>query len=588
MSDFVFTPEADWVANFIEEREFETEIFVSDGGYEQRSSARDIPHRRFSFDVSSFEARESGLLEVLLRHAQGEPCWIPYWVGARYLGADAAIGATVLAVNTVNAGFEIGQAALIIRDAHIYEKVNITSLSSSTVGVSPILKAWRGVTNRDRVVPLFQGHLAPSVDIEYVDKTVKTVSLIFDIISGVNTASPAPVTVPGPDFDFLDDFESYDSTDELMEIWGFEKLFKGINFSLDKTGGEGGGAALLLTAPPNSNFGASTPFPTAYATLRHLVEGVYTMTVRIKTSWNVTDPNGIAQFGGHPGITLTNARGPGNAFVPATAAAFGAWETLVANEFLDFLFGHDLYPSCAIEDGSGTGDTKKVWFDNIHVTGPGPSLLVEVPPIFAPLEAVHPAERDMHTSRRDIQQLENKAGIFGLFPYNDFPVGIHDIELDFDSAIAAQQFWAFHALVQGARRPWWIPSFHQDFDLTVPVGAADTTFTFKSINYSALMEQDPNRRQIAFIRPNNSFLKRTVLSCVDNGDGTETATLNEALGEIFDQEVNKGVCFMWFVRFDDDVAHIEWDGLDGAFASFKVVEVRDAPSGSGSDLGIPV
>lgn len=591
MPAIAFTPEINWSGGLIEEREFETEIFVSDSGEEQRSAARDIPNLRLTYSVSAMDIQESGALEALIRSSQGQSILVPYWRGARYLQADAAIGAGTLLVDTLGAGFVNDGYALLYRDVGRYEVISIAGQDPTHIFIDGVLtKTWRGAWNKDIIVPLYEGFLSPEVTLNYVESSMKEVSLTFDLFAPPYMASPTSPVVAGDDLTFLEDFESYRKTIEMFDKWiPHDNMNVGIQWSLDPAGGVDGGQCLLARIPANSKVLAdgSVYAPICYRYVPVRPGGVYTFGGKIHISW----ASGIDPV---VGLILANKNNPffpdpvGDAIEPATAAAFGGWEEVTGSYTAspDVMTG-EVVLYAAVRNGTLSGSDLLVRFDDLHVEGTGHDVDAYVPPIF-PVSAINAVGPMGNIVKRDVQQLTNSAGHFALYPFNSFPYGAHTLDLDFDSADAVQEFWDLHAATLGACKPFWLPSLQKEFDVVEPIADDDETFTFRSFGYSALLANDPARKQVAFVRADGSFLKRTIVSCIDNDDGTETATLNESLGEEFDPLLAQGVCYMFFVRFDGDIGKIEWDGREGATAQIDVIEVRDAPSGSGDSDGIPV
>lgn len=185
----LFTPEIDWSDPFVEEREYETAIFVAYDDTETREGLRDAPNRRFSYTVPSDDLRQSGLLHALIHAGQGVVCWVPYWRKARYLTADVASGATSLAIaNPASRGFVVGEGAMFWRDWHTAEAVTIAAMTDTTLVFSPTDRAWNGTSGPpDRIVPVFRGRLAPEIDPSYLGRGLTTAALTFDLGQGLGT-----------------------------------------------------------------------------------------------------------------------------------------------------------------------------------------------------------------------------------------------------------------------------------------------------------------------------------------------------------------------------------------------------------------
>lgn len=177
----IFPMEADWSVPFTEEQEFETSIFTSHDGTEQRQGHTEDAARRFTFQVRPWTVREGGLLESLIHLGQSVQWWVPYWRGMRPLGANAAIGATSLSLDTVGAEFEVGQGAMLFRNCFLNEVVEVTSIASGALGVEATTLAWTAAHPRDKVVPVFLGRMSLSVSLNYEFAEGKAAVLTFDI-----------------------------------------------------------------------------------------------------------------------------------------------------------------------------------------------------------------------------------------------------------------------------------------------------------------------------------------------------------------------------------------------------------------------
>ena len=152
----IFTPEINWLNPLVEEHEFETPIFVSHDGSEQRQSLMNVPHRRLTYNISALDYREAARLEGLIRRVQGEPCYVPYWRGARYV---TNIVGNVIFTDTLFAGFEIDNWAILIRDAHTVGVAKITNVQPNSVTLAAAIPGtWP--FNRTKIVPTFLGQLS--------------------------------------------------------------------------------------------------------------------------------------------------------------------------------------------------------------------------------------------------------------------------------------------------------------------------------------------------------------------------------------------------------------------------------------------
>ncbi|MGH9716399.1 MAG: hypothetical protein ACRD4R_06700 [Candidatus Acidiferrales bacterium] len=159
------------------------------------------------------------------------------------------------------------------------------------------------------------------------------------------------------------------------------------------------------------------------------------------------------------------------------------------------------------------------------------------------------------------------------------------------SAIVSQRFpwWldghsnvtAFRAFILarfGRMNPFWVPTWDQDLVLAQDVGATDTAIKIESEFYSRFFFPSTARRDLAFISSAGAAnIYRRVTAAVDNGDGTETLTLDSAPGAAV-PAASTMVSFLTLARLAADKAEITWSTADHAEAELEFQEVpREIP-----------
>lgn len=564
----IFSPEMNWLQPLLEDHEYETTLFHAFDDTDQRQSLMDVPHRRLSYSISALEAREAQFLEGLIRRVQADPCYVPYWRGARYLDLAITGSTNTIMVNTANAGFELDNWVMLYLDPHTTLISEITEIQADRLIVTPnVTGTW---PRRAKVVPAFLGQLAPSVDVDYASKEAKIVPVSFDI-------HPVKNQISG------------DCN------WAFFNLYNvAYRWEIDPTGGPTGGPAMKLTIPHDSWIGISVYFPEAYVRVIGLPEGlVVTMEAQVKTDWSVG--SGAPLTDGVPGITLALSDPPavGTEFVPATPASLGSWETLETSpSVIDAT--QQMLPGLAVTEGNVTSTDHHAWFANIIIRdGDGNIIFQCLPalepvistetPIFAPLSALHRPGQSLQKVVRTVRQLSSPAGVFSARAAALDPLTDHALDLVFFDPVEWYAFRAFHDAVLGAFGAFWAPSYQQDLTPVGVIADDDVDIVIEDVGYAAGDFLSLNRRQIAFVQPNGSFLKRSIIAAVSNGDGTETITINEALGIQFSQNNANGICFLWYGRFFDDVAPTEWITSDQATMQIVMTELRDPPDGGSGD-----
>lgn len=421
----IFSPEINWINPLIEEHEFETLLFNSNDETDQRSSLMNEPHRRLTYTVSAMDALEGARLEALIRKVQGELCYVPYWRGARYLTQPSQFnpGAkTRLYMNDIpSAGFEIGNYVMLYRGPHLVTVDKVYGILADSILTDTVIPdTWPA--RLTKAVPAFLGQLAPEIDIDYQERSLKQASLSFDL-------------------------KVYKREVSADCNWKFiESVLNPLNlkWEIDPTGGPSGGPALKVTIPPNSrDVHLTIDNPRAIVQVIGLpisdpiVTYVYTLEAKVKTDWNIAV---VSSFDGKPGIHL----GPAVGFVAATAAAFNAWQNL--NTFTDTFSGSgpDSGVIISLEISQGTSELVPhvAWFAEIvlrdedgnvvHSCLPAATPAVSgVTPIFSPLYALHRPGTSLQKPVRAVTQLQSAAGVFSVRPYAEIPLDQHQLDLVF-------------------------------------------------------------------------------------------------------------------------------------------------------------
>jgi hypothetical protein len=189
-------------------------------------------------------------------------------------------------------------------------------------------------------------------------------------------------------------------------------------------------------------------------------------------------------------------------------------------------------------------------------------------------------DREVQINRR-VVQLATPGGRFGIRAPSAGPRGVWPVVCEIDSLERIEAFWAWYDSVLGALMPFWLPTFQRDF---VPIGTVadiDTAITILNRDFALYEFPDVARRSIGLVRLGETILKREIITAVNNGDGTETITLNEPFGVPFTQARANGLCYLLYVRLTDDKVQMDWWTHDIATVTFSVTELRDdIPTGS--------
>lgn len=140
-------------------------------------------------------------------------------------------------------------------------------------------------------------------------------------------------------------------------------------------------------------------------------------------------------------------------------------------------------------------------------------------------------------------------------------------------------FRAFLLRRFGRMNPFWVPTWDQDLILAQDIGATDTSIKIQSEFYSRFFFPSVARRDLAFIPAGGAppYLYHRITAAVDNGDGTETLTLDSALGVAMPAATTQ-VSFLTLARLAEDKSLLRWLHADHAQAELEFQEVpREIP-----------
>lgn len=207
--------------------------------------------------------------------------------------------------------------------------------------------------------------------------------------------------------------------------------------------------------------------------------------------------------------------------------------------------------------------------------------------LLTPLTALHRPGQSVQRIARPVVPVSSPAGLFSQVAKASAPRPLHALDLLFETPAEVQLFVDWYKLHLGACVPFWVPSYQQDLVPVETIAADATQFDIEQIQYTALYYPHPNRQAVIFLREDGTFLKRDIVGATDNGDGTETIEINEALGVEFIQNNANGICSLWYGRLNDDVVRIEWSDAGTASVTLQTIELLEPPLG-GSGTGGPV
>lgn len=116
--------------------EWRTDVLESYGGAEQRVMVRQLPRQSFAYTYLLSARQEVSRALNGLYGRVGGIFAVPVWWDARHLTADAALGATVILVDTTFADFRANGFVVLWRSSSDYEVVEVDTLTGSQLNLT--------------------------------------------------------------------------------------------------------------------------------------------------------------------------------------------------------------------------------------------------------------------------------------------------------------------------------------------------------------------------------------------------------------------------------------------------------------------
>lgn len=175
------------------------------------------------------------------------------------------------------------------------------------------------------------------------------------------------------------------------------------------------------------------------------------------------------------------------------------------------------------------------------------------------------------------RRLDNQTGIFKIdsrFPTAKVRTSLKVLA---GSKKEISELIGFFYYQAGKLNPCWIPSYSEDIQLVQ--GGTDTsnTLIMKPIGYSTYIRSFPQRKDLMFIKTDGTVFFRRITGSSLNSDGTETISIDQAMGFTFTPSDFNLICFIRFCRLDSDVLELEYVTSDIASTTLNFVDVYEIP-----------
>lgn len=134
---------------------------------------------------------------------------------------------------------------------------------------------------------------------------------------------------------------------------------------------------------------------------------------------------------------------------------------------------------------------------------------------------------------------------------------VHNWNLDGRQALRA--FRGLLYALQGRQRSLWVPTWLDDLTVAATVAAGANTVRVAWSGYARRIAQAMNRRDLRIELASGAVVYRRILASVDNGDGTETLTLDGSIAGTATPAARVAqVSFMGLCRSDSDQFEFGW------------------------------
>lgn len=183
------------------------------------------------------------------------------------------------------------------------------------------------------------------------------------------------------------------------------------------------------------------------------------------------------------------------------------------------------------------------------------------------------AEAPQAPVTRGLFRLDPGMGAVDVQPRSLQPAGARAFNWYMGTRAACGVYDAFTANRRGRSVPFWLSTGREDLVLAADIGSSDTQITIKACDYTRFSFPTKGRNHLCvtlFAGP--TYRYRKVLAAVDNGDGTETLTLDSSLG-IAAARATSFVSYLNLYRFDTDDPRRQWRSRDAAEASIPLREL---------------
>lgn len=178
---------------------------------------------------------------------------------------------------------------------------------------------------------------------------------------------------------------------------------------------------------------------------------------------------------------------------------------------------------------------------------------------------------------RETEAWDYQTGVFAQQSPHSGSVGARDMRLVLKDRAAVGAFLAWLQARAGKLREVWIPSWEQDFEIVEAFGAQAAAIKVKGFGYASMYAMHPARRDVVFRRQDGTLFFRRIIGAEENPDGTETISLDMAMGLAGSAASFTHVSFLKLCRLEADETTLNWVTNAAVKVAFRLRELLFTP-----------
>ncbi|MDE1998014.1 MAG: hypothetical protein KGI52_03690, partial [Burkholderiales bacterium] len=168
---------------------------------------------------------------------------------------------------------------------------------------------------------------------------------------------------------------------------------------------------------------------------------------------------------------------------------------------------------------------------------------------------------------RDLAVFDPGTGTWGVDDLSGVSTAVRTHHWLLNGRQAIADFRAWLAARAGRLNPFWLPSGQSDAQ---PLAVSGAALTVAGQSYATLLSGASGRRDLMIVLTDGTRQYRRIASAVDNGDGTETWTLDAVPSPVYVLAQIASLQFMMPVRLDADQVEIAYETDSIARATLRL------------------